>query len=73
MRDASKLTVKVRVLGRKGTRLQLRCGGRVKAKARVRARKAAVLRARRVVAGRCRVLIRAPKRSVRYKLTAIAR
>jgi len=73
MRIATRLTVKVRVQGRRGARLLLRCGRRTKAKAVAGKGRAMTLRARRVGATSCRVIIRAPKRSVRYELTAVVR
>jgi uncharacterized protein YkwD len=72
MRNATKLSVKVRVKGRKGTRLMLRCGGQVKARGIVRKRSLVRLNARRVVGTSCRVIIRAPKRTVSYRLIAVA-
>jgi hypothetical protein len=73
IRTATRITVKVRIQGRRRARLSLKCGGRVKSRAVAGKRKTMTLRARRVVATSCRVIIRAPKRSVRYKLTAVVR
>lgn len=73
MRRATQLTVRVRVRGRKGARLVLRCGGGVKSKAIAGKRRLVTLRARRVVATSCRVIIRAPRHAVRYRLTAVSR
>ena len=74
MRTASKLAVGVRLRGRRGARLVLRCGTRVRARVSAGRRKRVVLRAKGVRAARCRVTIKAPRRgATRFRLTAVAR